>query len=71
MATVLLIAFILLVVYRSLFTALVPLLVIGISLGVGRGVVSALGEFGMPVSQFTVAFMTVILLGAGVDYTVF
>ncbi|WP_156483216.1 MMPL family transporter, partial [Tsukamurella pulmonis] len=41
MATVLLIAFILLVVYRSLFTALVPLLVIGISLGVGRGVVSA------------------------------
>ncbi|VEH90914.1 Membrane transport protein mmpL8 (plasmid) [Tsukamurella tyrosinosolvens] len=25
----------------------------------------------MPVSQFTVAFMTVILLGAGVDYTVF
>ena len=70
-ATVLLIAFILLVVYRSVFTALVPLLVIGISLGVGRGVVSALGEMGMPVSQFTVAFMTVILLGAGVDYTVF
>lgn len=32
---------------------------------------SALGELGMPVSQFTIAFMTVILLGAGTDYTVF
>ena len=71
LATVALIALILLVVYRSLFTALVPLLVIGVSLGVGRGVLSALGELGMPVSQFTVAFMTVILLGAGVDYSVF
>ncbi|MGP3709162.1 MMPL/RND family transporter [Gordonia paraffinivorans] len=70
-ATVALIAIILLIVYRSLFTALVPLLVIGVSLGVGRGVLSALGELGMPVSQFTVAFMTVILLGAGVDYSVF
>src|SRR4029079_11201446 len=28
-------------------------------------------EMGMPVSQFTVAFMTAILLGAGTDYTVF
>jgi RND superfamily putative drug exporter len=34
-------------------------------------VLSALGELGMPVSQFTIAFMTVILLGAGTDYTVF
>lgn len=70
-ATVALIAMILLIVYRSVFTALLPLLVIGISLAVGRGVLSALGELGMPVSQFTVAFMTVILLGAGVDYSVF
>ncbi|WP_230987647.1 MULTISPECIES: MMPL family transporter [Mycobacteriaceae] len=70
-ATAALIALILLIVYRSVFTALLPLLVIGVSLAVGRGVLSALGESGMPVSQFTVAFMTVILLGAGTDYTVF
>ena len=70
-ATAGLIALILLIVYRSIFTALLPLLVIGLSLGVGRGVLSALGELGMPVSQFTVAFMTAILLGAGTDYTVF
>lgn len=66
-----LIALILLVIYRSLFTALLPLLVIGVSLGVGRGVLSALGEAGMPVSQFTIGFMTAILLGAGTDYSVF
>lgn len=70
-ATAVLIALILLIVYRSVFTALLPLLVIGLSLAVGRGVLSALGEMGMPVSQFTVAFMTAILLGAGTDYTVF
>ena len=70
-ATAGLIALILLLVYRSVFTALLPLLVIGVSLGVGRGVLSALGQLGMPVSQITVAFMTVILLGAGTDYTVF
>ncbi|WP_074347468.1 MMPL/RND family transporter, partial [Mycobacteroides abscessus] len=70
-ATAAMIALILLIVYRSVFTALLPLLVIGLSLAVGRGVLSALGEMGMPVSQFTVAFMTAILLGAGTDYTVF
>ena len=57
-ATAAVIAVILLIVYRSVFTALLPLLVIGLSLAVGRGVLSALGEMGMPVSQFTVAFMT-------------
>ncbi|BCI90635.1 hypothetical protein NIIDMKKI_58410 [Mycobacterium kansasii] len=66
-----LIALILLIIYRSLFTALLPLLVIGISLAVGRGLLSVLGESGMPISQFTIAFMTVILLGAGTDYSVF
>ncbi|CAN5735161.1 MMPL family transporter [soil metagenome] len=70
-ATVALIALILMIVYRSLFTALLPLLVIGLSLAVGRGVLSALGEAGMPVSEFTIGFMGAILLGAGTDYTVF
>ncbi|MDA3638808.1 RND family transporter [Mycobacterium xenopi] len=70
-ATAGLIAVILLVVYREMFTALLPLVVIGLSLAVARGVLSALGLVGLPVSQFTVAFMTAILLGAGTDYTVF
>lgn len=71
LATAGLIAAILLLVYRSVFTALLPLLVIGLSLAVGRGILAGLGEIGMPVSQFTIAFMTVILLGAGTDYSVF
>ncbi|OBH05770.1 hypothetical protein A5696_25140 [Mycobacterium sp. E2699] len=70
-ATAALIAVILLLVYRSVATAVLPLLVIAASLAVGRGVLSALGEFGVPVSQFTVAFMTAVLLGAGTDYSVF
>lgn len=70
-ATILLIGLILLIIYRSFFTAMLPLVVIGLSLAVGRGILSALGELGMPVSQFTIAFMTVILLGAGTDYSVF
>lgn len=70
-ATAALIALILLLVYRSVATALLPLLVIGASVAVGRGVLSALGEVGVPVSQFTIAFMTAVLLGAGTDYSVF
>lgn len=67
-ATAALIALILMIVYRSVVTAVLPLLVIGVSLAVGRGVLSALG---MPVSEFTIAFMGAILLGAGTDYSVF
>ncbi|MGB9227337.1 RND family transporter [Mycobacterium sp.] len=70
-ATCALIALILLIVYRSVFTALLPLLVIGMSVAAARGVLSALGQLGMPISQYTVPFMTAILLGAGTDYTVF
>ncbi|WP_310784977.1 RND family transporter [Mycobacterium sp. Z3061] len=69
--TAVLIALILLLVYRSVFTALLPLLVIGVSVAVARGVLSALGQLGVPVSQFTVAFLVAILLGAGTDYSVF
>ncbi|HTX95195.1 MAG TPA: MMPL family transporter [Mycobacterium sp.] len=70
-ATCALITLILLIVYRSVFTALLPLLVIGMSLITARGVLSALGQLGMPVSQYTVSLVTAILLGAGTDYTVF
>ena len=40
-------------------------------MAVGRGVLSVLGMHGVPVSQFTIAFMTAVLLGAGTDYSVF
>ncbi len=70
-ATLVLIGIILLIVYRSLVTALLPLLVIGASLAVARGVLSGLGLAGLPVSEYSIAFLTAILLGAGTDYSVF
>jgi len=70
-ATLILIGLILLVVYRSVVTALLPLLVIGASLAVARGMLAALGTAGLPISQYSTAFLTAILLGAGTDYSVF
>lgn len=70
-ATLVLIGIILLIVYRSVITALLPLVVIGASLAVARGILSGLGELGLPVSQYSIAFLTAILLGAGTDYSVF
>jgi RND superfamily putative drug exporter len=69
--TALMVGLILLMVYRSVMTALLPLLAIGVALAVGRGVLSVLAQFGMPVSQFTIPFITAVLMGAGIDYSVF
>lgn len=70
--SVVLITVLLLLAYRSLVTALVPLLTIGIALGIARPVVSALGMHDLlPVSNFTIALMTAMVLGAGTDYAIF
>lgn len=66
------IATILLIVYRSFFTATLPLIVMGISIFVTRGVISALGTTGvLPLSALSSALMMSILAGACVNYTVF
>lgn len=70
--SVLLITLVLLAVYRSPVTALIPLLTIGMGLGVARPVVSLLGGHGvLTVSNFTIALMTAMLLGAATDYAIF
>ncbi|MCX8563196.1 MMPL family transporter [Mycolicibacterium mucogenicum] len=70
--SVLLITLVLLMVYRSLPTAMVPLLTIGIALGVARPIVSLLGMTGaLTVSNFTISLMTAMLLGAATDYAIF
>jgi len=70
--SVLLITIVLLAVYRSLITALIPLLTIGVGLGVARPVVSVLGAHDVvTVSNFTIALMTAMLLGAATDYAIF
>ncbi|CAM4001710.1 RND family transporter [Smaragdicoccus niigatensis] len=70
-ATGVLIAVILLVVYRSVVTALIPLVSLGLGIGTARGLVSGLGTLGMPVSANAEALMTVVVIAVGIDYSVF
>ncbi|WP_076477262.1 MMPL/RND family transporter [Williamsia sterculiae] len=68
----LLVAVVLIVVYRSLTTIALPLLTVGIGLAVARPVVALLGMHDIiGVSIFASALMSVIVLGAGADYGVF
>ncbi|MGU3292608.1 MMPL family transporter [Williamsia sp. M5A3_1d] len=70
--SMLLITVMLLIAYRSLWAALVPLITIGIGLGVARAIISALGDGDiLSISNFTIAIMTALLLGAGTDYAIF
>ncbi|MGU3499288.1 MMPL/RND family transporter [Mycobacterium sp. C31M] len=71
-ATVALILVLLLVVYRSVITALIPLLSVGLALAVARPIVAALGAAGvLEVSLFSVALIAAMMLGAGTDYAIF
>jgi RND superfamily putative drug exporter len=69
--TLVLVIAILLWVYRSPVTAIVPLTTVGISLGVSRGVIALLAERGFDVSGIVETFMVVIIFGAGTDYCLF
>lgn len=67
-----LIAVLLLIVYRSIVTAAIPLAAVGICLAVARPIVAALGQHGIiEVSVFSVALMAAMVLGAGIDYAIF
>lgn len=70
-ATVLMVLVILLVVYRSFVTMLLPLLTISISQVAAAQLVAALAEMGLAISQQTLVFMSAMMIGAGVDYAVF
>lgn len=70
--SVVLITIMLLIAYRSIVTAMIPLLTIGVGLGLARPVVSALGGHDvLSISNFTIAIMTALLLGATTDYAIF
>lgn len=67
-ATVVLLLVLLLAVYRSLLLALVPLVTIGISLIVARGVLAWLVASGWEVSPLVELFLVVVLFGSGTDF---
>lgn len=66
--TVLLVVVILLFIYRSPIAPLVPLITIGLSFLISRGIVALLAQEGMKISAFTETFLIAILFGAGTDY---
>lgn len=69
--TIAIIIVIVLLLYRSLILPIVPLATIGVALLAARGLVSILGRSFLPVSTYTGAFLTALVLGAGTDYTIF
>jgi RND superfamily putative drug exporter len=67
-----LVLIVLLVVYRSVITMLLPLLTIGLSLMIAQSVVAGYSALtGTGVSNQSIVFLSAIMAGAGTDYAVF
>ena len=63
---------VLLVVYRSAVTMLLPLITIGMSLVIAQAVVAGYSQLtGSGVSNQSIVFLSAIMAGAGTDYAVF
>ena len=70
--TIFLIIVMLLLVYRSVTTVLVPLSSVLFEMLIAKGVVSTLGHLGfIPLSSFAVNIVVALTLGAGTDYGIF
>lgn len=69
--TVVMIAIILLLIYRSLVITAFVLGVIGLALAAARGATAFLGLHVLDVSTFTGSFLTGVVLGATTDYAIF
>jgi RND superfamily putative drug exporter len=70
-ATAVMLLLILLIIYRSPVTMMLPLLTIGVSLVAAQGVIAGFGSIGLSVSNQTIVFLTAMMAGAGTDYAVF
>ena len=72
LAIAVLVLIVLLVIYRSVVTMLLPLLTIGISLVIAQAVVAGFSQLtGSGVSNQSIVFLSAIMAGAGTDYAVF
>ncbi|MCV7259845.1 MMPL/RND family transporter [Mycobacterium shimoidei] len=71
-AIAVLVLIVLLVVYRSVVTMLLPLLTIGSSLVIAQSLVAGYSQLsGSGVSNQSIVFLSAIMAGAGTDYAVF
>src|SRR6202453_2787427 len=67
-----LVLIVLLIVYRSAITMLLPLITIGLSLMIAQSLVAAYSALtGSGVSNQSIVFLSAIMAGAGTDYAVF
>jgi RND superfamily putative drug exporter len=71
LATVFLLLVVLLVVYRSLWLSLVPLVTIGVSLVIARGILAWMTQAGWEISPLVELFLVAILFGTGTDFCLF
>ncbi|MGA5463693.1 RND family transporter [Mycobacterium sp. NPDC050041] len=70
--TLVVIAVMLLIVYRSIATMVLILLMVFIELGASRGIVAFLGNTGViGLSTFATSLLTLIAIAAGTDYAIF
>ncbi len=66
------IAIMLMFVYRSIGTVLLTMVILLVGLATGRGVVALLGDTGiMGLSTFAVNLLTALAIAAGTDYAIF
>ncbi|WP_428369810.1 RND family transporter [Mycolicibacterium sp.] len=70
-AIITLLLFILIIIYRKPATILLPLITIGVSLGIAQTAVSAAAQLGLGVSTQTITLLSGMMAGAGTDYAVF
>ncbi len=72
LTTVALVLVILLLIYRSPLLAILPLFCVGWALLIAQSVAALLAdEFGLPLNAQTPAVMSVLMFGAGTDFTLF
>ncbi|PPD58739.1 MMPL family transporter [Dehalogenimonas etheniformans] len=71
LVTIFLVAVLLLIAYRSPVASLVPLIAIGWSFLIARGLVGFMAESGLKVSTLADAYLVVIIFGIGTDYCLF
>ena len=71
-ATAVVIAIMLLLVYRSISTVTLVLVMMGIVLAAVRGVVATLANYGLVgISAFAISILVALAIAAGTDYTIF
>jgi putative drug exporter of the RND superfamily len=71
LATVVLLLMVLMAVYRSIWLAAVPLISIGVSLVIARGVLAWMTQAGWEISPLVELFLIVLLFGSGTDFCLF